>query len=277
MLVPSILQAPAEDSVAWPALLWGWAGSAVLMAVLHLVSVRVRNANWVDVGWAASLLGLILGFAASGTGAFEQRLLLGAVGGAWALRLTLHLLLDRAFGEPEDGRYAYLRAHFGTRANLHFVWFFQAQAVLAVGLSVPFLLWAHSDVAGVTPWQWAGVVLFVAAKTGETIADRQLAAWRREPANRGKTCRSGMWRYSRHPNYFCEWLIWCAFAWIATPAPFGVWAWIAPAVMFVLITRVTGIPYTEMQAVRSRGDDYRAYQRTTSAFFPWPPRGDAAH
>jgi steroid 5-alpha reductase family enzyme len=277
VLVPSILQAPAEDSVAWSALLWGWAGSAVLMAVLHLVSVRVRNANWVDVGWAASLLGLILGFAASGTGAFEQRLLLGAVGGAWALRLTLHLLLDRAFGEPEDGRYAYLRAHFGTRANLHFVWFFQAQAVLAVGLSVPFLLWAHSDVAGVTPWQWAGVVLFVAAKTGETIADRQLAAWRREPANRGKTCRSGMWRYSRHPNYFCEWLIWCAFAWIATPAPFGVWAWIAPAVMFVLITRVTGIPYTEMQAVRSRGDDYRAYQRTTSAFFPWRPRGDAAH
>ncbi|MGA1526034.1 MAG: DUF1295 domain-containing protein [Planctomycetota bacterium] len=272
-----MLQAPAEDSVVWSALLWGWAGSAVLMAVLHLVAVRVRNANWVDVGWAASLLGLILGFAVTGPGALEQRLLLGAVGGAWALRLTLHLLLDRTFGEPEDGRYAHLRAHFGPRANLHFVWFFQAQAVLAVGLSVPFLLWAHSSVAGITSWQWAGVFLFVAAKTGETVADRQLAAWRHDPANRGRTCRSGMWRYSRHPNYFCEWLIWCAFAWIATPAPYGSWAWIAPAVMLVLITRVTGIPYTEMQALRSRGDDYRAYQRTTSAFFPWPPRADAAH
>lgn len=272
-----MIQTPPADGVPFVLLLWGWAGSAVLLAALHLLSVRVRNANWVDVGWAASLLGLILGFAAAGSGAFEQRLLLGAVGGAWALRLTLHLLLDRAFGEPEDGRYAYLRAHFGPRANLHFAWFFQGQAVLAVALSVPFLLWASHADGAISPWQWAGVLLFVVAKTGETTADRQLAAWRRDPANRGRTCRSGMWRYSRHPNYFCEWLIWCAFAWIATPAPFGAYAWIAPAVIYVLITRVTGIPYTEMQALRSRGDDYRAYQRTTSAFFPRLPRLDAAH
>jgi steroid 5-alpha reductase family enzyme len=245
------------------------------MALLWVVQTRQQNANWVDVGWAASLLGMAVGYALWEGGALSQRLLAGAVGGLWAGRLTWHLLTDRALGKPEDGRYGHLRAHWGDRADLHLVWFFQAQALLAALLSIPFLLVAINPSKTVSAVQWVGVVLFAGAIVGESIADRQLARWRADPANRGRTCRDGLWRYSRHPNYFFEWLIWCAFALLATPAPQGGWAWIAPAVMFVLITRVTGIPYTELQALRSRGEDYAAYQRTTSSFFPWFPRTDS--
>jgi len=104
------------------------------------------------------------------------------------------------------------------------------------------------------------------------VADAQLGAWRRDPAHRGRTCRAGLWSWSRHPNYFFELVIWAAFALGATAAPGGALAWTAPALLALLIVRVTGIPPTEAQALRSRGDDYRAYQREVSVLVPWPPR-----
>ncbi len=122
---------------------------------------------------------------------------------------------------------------------------------------------------------WVNGALWMFAVLGESLADRQLAAWRSDPDNRGRTCRAGLWRYSRHPNYFCEWLIWCAFATIASAAPLGWLAWMAPGVMLFLILKVTGIPPTEARALRSRGDDYRRYQQSTSAFFPWPPKQES--
>ena len=109
------------------------------------------------------------------------------------------------------------------------------------------------------------------ALAGESAADRQLEAFRRDPANRGKTCRVGLWRVSRHPNYFFEWLVWVAYFVFALASP---WGWVTiycPALMLFFLFRVTGIPATEAQALKSRGEDYRQYQRTTSAFFPWFP------
>ena len=114
----------------------------------------------------------------------------------------------------------------------------------------------------------------LSAIVGETVADRQLANWRKDPNNKGRTCRSGLWRYSRHPNYFCEWLMWCAYAALAWPGPLGPVALGAPALLLFLVLKVTGIPPTEARALASRGADYRRYQRTTSAFVPWPPRPD---
>jgi steroid 5-alpha reductase family enzyme len=110
------------------------------------------------------------------------------------------------------------------------------------------------------------------AFAGESLADRQLSRFRQDPRNRGRVCRDGLWRYSRHPNYFFEWLHWWAYVALAAGSP--LW-WIAVAgvaMMLLFLTRVTGIPPTEAQALRSRGEAYREYQRTTSAFFPWPPR-----
>jgi steroid 5-alpha reductase family enzyme len=114
--------------------------------------------------------------------------------------------------------------------------------------------------------------LWAAALAGESTADRQLARFKATPGSNGLTCRDGLWRYSRHPNYFFEWLIWVAYALFALSAPWGPLALASPALMLFLLFRVTGIPATEAQAVRTRGDDYRRYQATTSVFVPWFPK-----
>ena len=105
-----------------------------------------------------------------------------------------------------------------------------------------------------------------------SLADRQLSAFKADPANRGRTCRQGLWRWSRHPNYFFEWVHWLAYVPLAWGSSWWPATLLAPAIMLYLVTKVTGIPPTEAQSLRSRGEDYADYQRTTSAFFPWPPR-----
>ena len=124
------------------------------------------------------------------------------------------------------------------------------------------------------PLGWAdaaGALLWLVAIAGEALADMQLARFRRDPARAGQGCRQGLWRYSRHPNYFFEWLHWWAYVLLGLGSP---WWWVTVAgvvVMYVFLTRVTGIPYTEQQALRTRGEAYRRYQETTSVFFPLIP------
>jgi steroid 5-alpha reductase family enzyme len=120
--------------------------------------------------------------------------------------------------------------------------------------------------------EYAGAILWLTAWIGEFVADSQLAGFKRNPANRGAVCSVGLWRYSRHPNYFCEWLIWLAFAVFAIGSPYGYVALFSPALMLYFLFQVTGIPATEAQALRSKGDAYRRYQESTSVFVPWFPR-----
>ena len=227
------------------------------------------------MGWAFGLGALAVYYALAADGAPARRLLVGALGGLWGARLAFHLLRDRIVGKPEDGRYQALRAGWGRNAPAAFFVFFQAQALLDLLLSVPFLLTARHAAPRISGLEWAGVLLWAVALVGESVADHQLAAWRADPGHRGRTCRAGLWRYSRHPNYFCEFLIWCAYALIALPAPHGALALAAPALILFFLFRVTGIPTTEAQALKSRGDDYRRYQRETSVFVPWFPRAGA--
>ena len=107
---------------------------------------------------------------------------------------------------------------------------------------------------------------------GEAAADAQLNKFKSDPSNKGRTCQVGLWRYSRHPNYFFEWLIWVAFALFALASPGGCWGLLSPALILYFVLRVTGIPATEAQAIRTRGEEYRRYQQTTSAFVPWFPK-----
>jgi steroid 5-alpha reductase family enzyme len=250
----------------------GSIGAIVLMLVLYAVAVRTANASWVDFGWTACLGLLGAGFALFGDGSPAQRLLAGGLASVWSVRLCTHLLAQRLRGQPEDGRYRAMREHFGANADRHFLWFFLVQALLAAALSWPFLAIAMDSRPGYHPVQVVAILVYLVGLAGESLADAQLDHFRRDPQNRGRTCRSGLWRYSRHPNYFFEWLIWCAFALAASASPFGLWSWLCALVMLVFVTKVTGIPYAEAQALRSRGDDYRRYQATTSAFFPWPPK-----
>lgn len=256
----------------WTLALATWALAALVMLALWLWHLRLRNAGVVDVGWAVSVVSAVLLLAAAGPGHPARRWLLAALTTAWGVRLAVYLLRDRVLGRPEDARYADLRARRSPAAALAFFPFFQAQALLAALFSVPMLVVAFNRAPGLSALELGATALWLVAFIGEVVADSQLARFKRRPSSRGRTFRGGLWRYSRHPNYFFEWLIWVAYALFALASPWGALALIAPALMLYFLFRVTGIPATEAQALRSRGDDYRRYQQTTSAFVPWFPR-----
>ena len=250
----------------------GWAVAALLMLLAWAVQLRTRDAGVVDFTWAAGLGLLALGYALSADGDALRRTLVAVLAGGWSFRLAAHILFDRVIGQPEDGRYQRLRAHWREHTQLKFFGFFQAQALLTAVFAAPFLVVALTPDRSPPPAILAAVAIWLLAVGGETLADRQLAAWRADPANRGRTCRAGLWRYSRHPNYFFEWLHWFAYVVLATGSPLFAWSWIGPVVMLVSLNWLTGIPFVEAQSLRSRGDDYRDYQRTTSRFIPWMPK-----
>lgn len=255
-------------------LLWGWAASGVLMAALWWWHLRLRNAAVVDVGWAASLALLAIGYAVAGDGHPLRRAIAGGLMGIWGARLALHLYRDRVRGGVgEDARYRELRDAWRTHLDLRFFLFFQAQALLAALLSLPIALAVSDPRPGLRANELLAVVLWMVAVTGEWVADRQLARFKADPSTRGRVCQVGLWATSRHPNYFFEWLVWVAYALLASAAPGGWLAWGCPALMLYLLFRVTGIPATEAHALQSRGDAYRRYQQTTSAFVPWWPKG----
>jgi steroid 5-alpha reductase family enzyme len=237
---------------------------------------RSRNAGVVDVLWAGGIGVLAVAFTLLADGWGPRRLLAGLLAAAWSARLTWHLA-RRVRAEAEDGRYTALRERWGERFQPLLFWFFQAQALLAVVLSLAFLVLASAPDAGWRAIDLVAVALWFVSVGGESLADRQLRAWRADPANRGRTCRSGLWAYSRHPNYFFEWLHWLVYPLLGIGLPLGWTLWLVPALMLLLVLEVTGIPPTEEQSVRSRGDDYRDYQRTTNAFFPGPRREARAH
>ena len=249
-----------------------WAGCALIMLMLWLVQWVRQDASVVDAGWAFAVGCGALCLLALGHGDGVRRLVAGVLIAGWSARLTIHLLCDRVIGKDEDGRYRMLRARWAERAQRRFFLFFQLQALLAALFSLPLLaVTANSSPFG----GWSdvlGLVVWACAITGEHAADRQLAAFRSSPGNRGRTCRSGWWRLSRHPNYFFEWLHWWAYVALGGAHPESAIALFIPILLLVLLLRVTGIPYSEARALLTRGDDYRAYQRTTSAFIPWFPR-----
>ena len=242
------------------------------MGALWLYQVKHKDAGIVDVGWTLSLGILAAIYITFGEGDLSRRLLLGGLVIIWSLRLGVYLLLNRIIGKEEDGRYKALRAHWGTKANINFFFFFQAQALLAVLLSLPVILIANDHRPILNILDILACALMIVSIVGESIADAQLAKWRKNPLNKGRTCRAGLWRYSRHPNYFFEWLHWWFYVPLTIALPYGWLSLALPALMLYFLLRVTGIPYTEMQAVKSRGEDYREYQRTTSAFIPWFPK-----
>jgi steroid 5-alpha reductase family enzyme len=247
-----------------------WLLAAIAQSAGWWWQKRHRNAGLVDVIWSASVGAGAVVAAILGDGALLPRILLGVLGSIWGLRLAGHLL-HRVLGEPEDGRYANLRKRWGQDQRKWFA-FFQFQAALAVLFALPFVAVARNPAAGITPGMVGGVGFWLLSIVGEAIADLQLSRFRTNAKNKGKTCRDGLWRYSRHPNYFFEWLHWFAYVCLAIGSPIWWLAWAGPLVMFVFLRWVSGIPYTEENALRTRGDDYREYQRVTPMLFPWFPK-----
>ena len=233
---------------------------------------RSKRADWVDFAWSA-LIGLqALIYAVFADGSAEKRVLAALVAGTWSFRLAQHLFVRLAGHDGEDGRYQTMREHWGEKADFGFFWFFLVQALVAWLFALPAWVVASDPSPALDAWVLIGVGFWLVSLAGESVADRQLAAFKADPGNRGKVCDVGLWRYSRHPNYFFEWLHWFSYPLIAMGAPSQWVAWLGPVIMLLFLYRVSGIPYTEKQSLKSRGDAYREYQRTTSPFIPWPPK-----
>jgi steroid 5-alpha reductase family enzyme len=236
-----------------------------------VLQLRTRNAGLVDAIWAFTLGGLALVYAVLGTAGPATRLALAILGGMWGLRLGIHLWI-RNSGKPEDWRYAQFRTRWGAHADRNMFWFFQFQNLFTLALSacafLPVAFRSGNPPAGAFA---AAAVIGLVAIAGEGLADRQMEAFRANPMNKGRVCRDGLWRYSRHPNYFFECVLWLAYAPLAWGQP---WGWVtlaAPMVMAALLLKLSGVPLLEQEMAR-RKPGYGEYMRTTSVLIPWPPQ-----
>ncbi len=239
-------------------------------AALYLLARRMNNYGIVDIAWSYAFGALAGFYALLGPGWPVRRALIAAMAVLWSARLGTHLFVRVMSHHPvEDGRYVQLRKDWAANFAPKMFGFFQMQAASVVLLGIAFLTACLNPLPTLHPLEVAGTALWLLAITGEALADAQLAAFKRDAANKGRVCDAGLWRTSRHPNYFFEWLIWVAYFVFTLASPWGCVAIIGPASILYLLLRVTGIPMTEEQSIRSRGDAYRRYQQTTSAFVPW--------
>lgn len=245
--------------------------ATALMIGLWVRQRATKNAGIVDVGWSFAIGVIGVFFAAMGSGYTTRRLIAGTLIAGWSIRLTAYLF-HRVHEGAEDGRYASLRRDWGNSFDRRLFWFFQMQAAAALLFATPLWFDSQNRRSPLGLADFAAIVVWIVGVGGVALADAQLAAFKKSPDSKGKTCRAGLWRYSRHPNYFFEWIHWWTYVLLAIGAPYGLLTMIVPALLLYVLLFVTGIPVTEAQALSSRGDDYRDYQRTTSAFIPWFPK-----
>ena len=260
--------------------LWAIAAIAlslsVLMAGAWVVQQRTGNSGWVDTIWtfsvglvgAASALWPVMGAAPN-----ARQWLVAALVAIWSLRLGLHIAV-RTAGITDDPRYAAFAKEWGVDSARKMFVFLQNQGFGSIPLVFSIFVAARFPSDLLRPQDILGVLILFAGIAGEALADAQLKRFRTDPANRGRVCDIGLWRWSRHPNYFFEWVGWLAYPAIAL-SPDYLWGWatlLAPAFMYWILVHVTGIPPLEAQMLRSRGERYRAYQSRTSMFFPLPQK-----
>ena len=250
--------------------------AALMMSLVYLWQRRSGNAGYVDAAWSLCIGVISIALAIMSEAPAQRRLLSGGIIGLWSLRLTIYLLRRLASDESEDGRYKALRHKWGARFQFKIFWFYQLQAASTLAFALAPWLASRAQRSPLDGWDFLGLTIGLVGITGVTLSDWQLSRFKQRPESKGRTCRIGLWRYSRHPNYFFEWVHWWAYLPIAAGAV-GWWAAaVPPSLLLYFILYKTGIPPTEQQAVASRGDEYRQYQRTTSAFVPWFPKREHA-
>lgn len=255
-------------------------GIAIALSLAMAGAWRVRmttgKSGWIDTIWslavglgglAAALCALVLSQAP-----WTRPALVAALVLLWSARLALHIAARTGKGD-DDPRYADLARQWGDAFGRRLFWFLQVQALCALPLVLAVLLAAGAPQPALGLADALGALLLVVAVLGEALADRQLQRFRDDSANRGRICDRGLWAWSRHPNYFFEWLGWLAYPLIAIGAghPWGWLALSAPVLMYWLLVHVSGIPPLEAHMARARGEAWAVYRQRVSAFFPMPP------
>lgn len=253
-----------------------WLGLAIMMAGAWVAQQRTGNSGWVDAFWtfAVGLVGATTAMIVmQGDQVAWRQILVAALVAAWAIRLGGYIMA-RTIGSDDDPRYAEMARSWGKSAPRNMAGLLQAQALAALPLTAAIAVAAHRP-GGLMLTDVIGAGMLVIAILGEGLADRQLAAFRARPENANRICADGLWAWSRHPNYFFQWLGWLAYPIIAIDPtgtyPLGLLALLAPVAMYWFLVHVSGIPPLEAHMLRSRGDAFRSYQAKTSAFFPLPP------
>jgi steroid 5-alpha reductase family enzyme len=256
---------------------------AAIMSGAWLVWRATRNSGWVDTIWtfglgAVGAIGALTPFFLSGEATVRQALVALFVA-LWSARLGLHIA-QRTAGIADDPRYGKLIRDWGANAPRQMFWLLQKQALVSIPLALSLLLAAFNPLPGLRLQDGLAILVLLAGIGGEALADRQLRGFRVNAANRARVCDTGLWGWSRHPNYFFEWFGWLAYPLFAIDLggfyPFGLAALAGPLCMYWLLVHVSGIPPLETHMLERHPDAFRAYQARTNAFFPAPPRANRA-
>jgi steroid 5-alpha reductase family enzyme len=252
---------------------------SILMALAWVVQQRTGNSGWVDTIWTFAVglfgaAGALLPVAGASVNARQWPV--AALVAIWSLRLGVHIA-TRTAGISDDPRYAAFAREWGADSPRRMFIFLQNQALGSIPLVFAIFVAAHVPQGALRLQDDLGALILVVVIAGEALADAQLTASRKLPANKGGVCDAGLWRWSRHPNYFFEWLGWFAYPVIALSLDYADYPWgraslLAPAFMYPILAHVTGIPPLEQQMLRSRGERNRDHQSRTSRFFPLPPQ-----
>jgi steroid 5-alpha reductase family enzyme len=257
---------------------------SLLMVVAWRVQQSSGNSSWVDVAWTfgTGLAGIALTLTPLHHAPLTVRqIVVSVIVAIWSLRLGIHIM-RRALRGKDDPRYAKLKESWGDSYGWKMPGFLQLQALSVFMLACFIMLAGRNPAPGFVTLDVLALLVAVLSIGGEAISDEQVHRFASDPANKGKICEAGLWGWSRHPNYFFEWLIWVAYALFAI-AGFGSgsdwgWGWIAwlgPVVMYLVLVHASGIPPTEEHMLQSRGEAFRDYQRRVSKFVPLPPKAPA--
>lgn len=229
-----------------------------------------RNVSVVDIGWGIGFIVAAAVYFLLGDGYFWRKVLVLTIVSIWALRLVKYLS-HRFLPEREDPRYELLLTKwpFAGYPIFQVLTLFGFQGLLITFLSLPFALMNQNLLPFFSTYEVFGLLVWMGGIVGEAVADRQLDQFKQNPALAGQVCDQGLWKYSRHPNYFFEWVVWIGYGLMALSAPYGWLGLASPLLMLYLLLKVSGVPLAEAQALKTKGDAYRDYQARTSPFFPW--------
>lgn len=249
--------------------------SAVMSTAWYLQQ-KTGNSGWVDVTWSFGVGGVAFIVALL---PLEQnwphwrQMAVAVLAVCWCVRLGLHIAI-RTHAATDDPRYRDLIIQWGSDASRRMFWFLQSQAIVGTILALSIILAAHNPDPELRVQDFIGLIILITSLTGEAVADSQLRKFKAASNTRNGICDIGLWRLSRHPNYFFEWLSWLAYPIIAIDFagqnPFGWLSLAAPILMYWALVYVSGIPPLEDHMLRTRGDAFRAYQQRTRPFFPFP-------